>query len=128
MDPISDFFTRIKNGYRARKDSVIVPYSKMKEEIARLLEARGYIASSEKKGRKVRKFLEINLRYEGKEPALADFKRISKPSQRLYTDARSIRAVRQGSGLLVVSTSKGLMSGDDARKAGIGGEMIAEVW
>lgn len=127
-DPISDFFTRIKNGYRARKDSVLVPYSKMKDEIARLLEARGYIAGSEKKGRKVRKFLEIKLRYEGKEPALLDYQRVSRPSQRLYTNARAIRAVRQGTGLLVVSTSKGLMSGDEAQKAGIGGEMIAKVW
>lgn len=127
-DPISDFFTRIKNGYRAKKASVLVPYSAMKEHLAAVLEERNYIAGFEKRGRKVRKFLDIKLRYDDTVPALTDARRISKPSRRLYVTKDAIRPVRQGFGLMIVSTSKGLMSGEAARKAGMGGEIIAEVW
>ena len=128
MDPISDFFIRIQNAYRVKKGAVVVPYSNLKAEIARLLEARGYIMSFERKGRKVRKFLEIKLRYDGGRPALTALRRVSKPSRRLYVRRRELRPVRQGFGTAIVSTSKGLMSGEDARKAGLGGEVIAEVW
>ena len=128
MDPIADMLTQIKNGYRARKSSVIFPYSKLKSEIVEVLASRGYIAGLEKKGRKVRKFLEVKLRYDGTTPALEGARRISKPSRRLYVPARDIRPVRQGFGLVILSTSKGIMSGEDARKARVGGEIIAEVW
>lgn len=128
MDPISDLFIRIKNGYRAKKPMVIVPFSAFKAEIARVLAARGYIGAAEKRGRKVRKFLELELRYSGGAPALADVRLISKPSRRIYVTKDIIRPVRQGHGLLIVSTSRGVMSGEDARKAGIGGVAIAEVW
>ena len=128
MDPISDFFTRIQNAYRAKKSTVVVPYSNLKSEIARLLEERGYILGFERKGRKVRKFLEITLRYEAGAPAMSAMRRISKPSRRLYVAKGEIRPVRQGFGLAIISTSKGLMSGEKARQAGVGGEIIAEVW
>ena len=82
----------------------------------------------EKKGRKVRKFLEVGLRYDGVSPALTHIRRLSKPSRRLYLRKDEIRPVRQGFGLLIVSTSKGLMSGEEARKSGLGGEAIAEIW
>lgn len=128
MDPVGDFFNRIRNGYAAGNASVLVPYSALKEEIARLLESKRYIAGYEKKGRKIRKFLEVKLRYEAKRPALHGVRRLSRPSRRLYTSVSDIRTVRQGFGTLIISTSKGLMTGEDARKAGIGGETIAEVW
>ena len=128
MDPISDFFTRIRNGYHARLATVVLPYSKLKEEIARILEAKRYIAGVEKKGRKVRKFLEVKLRFDGTNPAIHGVRILSKPSRRLYVKADGIKAVRQGFGVLIVSTSKGLMTGDDAKKASLGGEMIVEVW
>lgn len=127
-DPISDFLIRLKNASRARKETVVVSYSTMKEEIARVLKERGYIAGFEKKGRRVRKFLEVKLQYDGASPALHDVKRISKSSRRLYTGAKEIKPVRQGFGLLILSTSKGLMSGEQARKAGVGGEVIAEIY
>ena len=127
-DPIADFFNRIRNGYAAKNATVLVPYSKLKEEIARLLEAKRSIAGFEKKGRKIRKFLEVHLRYDGTKPAIRGVKRISRPSRRLYIHAADIRSVRQGFGFLIVSTSKGLMTGEDARKARLGGEIIAEVW
>ena len=127
-DPISDFFNRIQNAYRAERAATIVPYSRLKEEIAKVLEAKNYIAGYEKKGRKVRKFLEVKLRYDGTMPAMHGVKRLSRPSRRLYAGASDIRPVKQGYGFLVISTSKGLMSGDEARKATLGGELIAEIW
>lgn len=128
MDPISDFFIQIKNGYHARKDAVVVPYSKVKEEIARILEEKKYIAGFEKKGRKIRKFLEVGLAYDGNAPVLNGIKRLSKPSRRLYIKKGEIWPIKQGFGILIVSTSRGIMTGDNAKKAGLGGEMIAEVW
>ncbi|OHA09555.1 MAG: 30S ribosomal protein S8 [Candidatus Sungbacteria bacterium RIFCSPLOWO2_01_FULL_60_25] len=128
MDPIADFFIRIKNGYRAKKPAVLIPFSQLKAEITRVLEARGYIGAIEKKGRKVRKFLEIGLLYPDGAPALGGVRLISKPSRRIYLKRNEIRPVRQGHGLLVISTSRGVMSGEDARKAGVGGVAIAEVW
>ena len=128
MDPITDFFIRIKNAYRAKKHVVVVPSSRMKEELARLLAERKYIAGWEKKGRKIRKFIELELLYDGVTPALSEVKRISKSSRRMYLGTRDIKPVRQGFGLLIISTSKGIMSGEDARKARLGGEAIAEVW
>ncbi len=128
MDPIADFFIRIKNGYRARKATVVVPHSKMKAEIARILAERGYLEGVEEKGRKVRKFLELKLRYHGALAAFTDVKLISRPSRRLYLKGGEIRSPRQGFGMLIISTSKGLLTDAEARKAGVGGEAIAEVW
>lgn len=128
MDPIADMFVRIQNGYRAKHAAVVLPYSKLKGRIADVLVARGFIAAVEKKGRKVRKFLELELRYEGVTPAMRTFRRISRPSRRLYLSSRDIRPVRQGFGLLIVSTPQGVLSGEAARKANVGGEPIAEVW
>lgn len=128
MDPIADMLVRIQNGYRAKLPAVVVPYSRLKERIADVLHARGFVVGVEKRGRKVRKFLELTLRYEGAAPAMVGFRRLSKPSRRLYLKGSGIRPVRQGFGLLIVSTSQGVMSGEEAKKAGVGGEVIAEVW
>ncbi len=128
MDPLADMFTRIQNSYRAKKPTLIVAYSKLKEEILRILQGRGYVADYEKRGRKIRKFLEIKLRYDGETPAIERIRRVSKSSRRLYVARDEIRPVRQGYGLAIISTSRGLMSGEEARKAGVGGEIIAEVW
>lgn len=128
MDPISDFLIQIKNGYRAGKSSVVVPYSTIKEKIAKLLEAKQYVSSSEKKGRKIKKFLEVELRYNDKIPALTEVRRVSKLSRRIYVSKDKIKPVRQGFGFAIISTSKGLMTGEEALKAGLGGEVIAEFW
>lgn len=127
-DPISDMLIRIQNGYRAKKEAVVLPYSKLKERIAHILEDKRYIAGVGKKGRKVRKFLEIKLRYEGTAPAITGIKRISKPSRRIYMGRGDLKPVRQGFGTLIISTPKGVMSGEEAKKQGLGGEAIAEVW
>lgn len=128
MDPIADMFVRIQNAYRAKREAVSVPYSEFKDRIADVLAAKGFIAGVEKKGRRVRKFLEIKLAYEGKTPALSGFRRVSKPSRRLYVASRDIRPVRGGIGTLILSTPQGVMTGDDAKKSRIGGEAMVEVW
>lgn len=128
MDPIADMFVRIINGYRAKKEVVIFPHSRLKGELADILRSKGLIAGVEKKGKKVRKFLEVELSYANSVPALSGFRRVSKPSRRLYTTAKAIRPVRGGLGTLILSTSRGLMTGQEAKKTGIGGEPMVEVW
>lgn len=128
MDSIADMFTRIINAYRAGKEAVIIPHSNSKSAIMRVLKERDFIADISKKGKKTRKFLEVVLRYENKIPAMAGFVRVSKPSRRLYASKGEIEKIRRGYGMLILSTSKGVMSGEEAKKAGLGGEVIAKVW
>jgi small subunit ribosomal protein S8 len=127
-DPIGDMLVRLKNAYRAKHETVLVPHSNLKQALAELLMAKGYISEIEKKGKKVKKFLDLKLKYEAGEPALIDARRISKPSRRLYTTAADIKQVKYGHGMAVISTSKGLMSDKDAKEKKLGGEIIAEIW
>ena len=127
-DPIADMLVRISNAYRAKREVVILPYSRLKDRIAEVLAAKHFIADTEKKGRKVRKSLEVKLAYDDGRPGLSGFRRVSKPSRRLYVGARDIRPIRGGLGTLILSTPQGIMTGEEAKKAGVGGEAIAEVW
>ena len=127
-DPISDFLTRFKNACNAGNETFSAPHSKMKVEIARLLEEQGYIWGYEVKTSG--KFPEIvvkNKFQEGK-PALTDLKRVSKPGVRRYVNADSIPRVLNGLGIAIISTSKGLMTGHAAKRQNIGGEVLAFVW
>lgn len=128
MDPISDMFIRIKNAYRAGHEAVFIPYSKFKYEIAKTMERSGFVGKVDRKGKRVRKVLEVALKYnvEG-EPAVSGVRLISKPSRRLYTPYGGIRRAEHG-GSWIISTSQGVMSGPEAKKAKVGGELIAEVW
>ncbi len=128
MDPIADMLIRIKNAYRARHEAVIIPYSKLKAEIARVLEERNYIGGVEKRGKKVRKYLELILRYPEGQPAIREIRRISKPSRRIYATRRGLKPVRQDTGMAILSTSRGVMPDSEARKLKVGGEVICEVW
>lgn len=130
QDSISDFIIRLKNSGDAGKESVSVPYSKMIQKIAELLEKQGYIKAQTKKGKKVAgQTIEVNLLpKEANGPRIQGVKRHSKPSKRVYVHSKDIYPVRHGYGMLVVSTSKGLMSGDEARKAKLGGEVLFEIW
>ena len=127
-DPIADMLIRIKNAGTAGKAVTEMPYSKLKEAIASVLFKQGYIASYEKKGKKVQKTLEIGLTYDGKKPRIAGVGRISKPSRRFYMKRDEIKKVKSGYGLLVLSTPKGIMTGDEARKAQVGGEALFKIW
>lgn len=127
-DSISDFIIRIKNGSKAAKESVLVPYSKMAVAIAEALEKEGYVKGHTKKGKKIIKAIEVVLAYEGGKPKVTDVKRISKPSKRIYRKASELRPVRNGFGRLIVSTPKGILTDSEARKAGVGGEALFEIW
>lgn len=130
MDNIGDLIIRVKNAYLARLKVVRIPYSKMNLAIAKLLEAQGYLkgvteVSIEKKSFKM---IEANLVYQGRNPILTDVKRISKPGLRVYKSCADLPRVLNGLGFAIVSTPKGIMSDREARKIGLGGEVMAYVW
>ena len=127
-DPIADMLIRIKNAGTAGKTVTEMPYSKLKEAIAVVLFKQGYIASYEKKGKKVQKTLEVGIAYDGKKERVAGVARVSKPSRRVYMKADEIKKIKNGYGLLVMSTPKGIMTGDEARKAQVGGEALFKIW
>jgi small subunit ribosomal protein S8 len=128
-DPIADMLTRIRNGVRARHESVEMPSSNMKVSIARVLSDEGFLKGYQVLEDRPFKVLRVDLQYTGKkEPVLTGIKRISKPGLRVYTKAASIPRVYGGLGLAVVSTPKGVMSGHQARRLKVGGEVICHVW
>ena len=127
-DPLSDFLARIKNGYMAHRDSVDAPYSKMKEEIARILKARGYVAGYKTSEENNRKTIVVELKYNGLTAAIEGITRVSKPGQRVYEKTHKIPHVLTGYGMAIVSTSKGIMTDKEARKAKLGGEVLCKIW
>ena len=127
-DPIADMFTRIRNGATARKATVDVPWSRHKEEIARVLQTEGYLegVSVAREGHPV---LRLGIRYDGRRrPVINGLERVSRPSLRVYVGAQDIPAVRRGLGVNVLSTSRGVLPDREARKQGVGGEIICKVW
>lgn len=128
-DPIADMLTRIRNGVQARHESVEMPSSTMKVAIARVLKDEGFIKGYQLLEGRPFKMLRLDLQYTGKkEPVLTGIKRISKPGLRVYTKAATIPRVYGGLGVAVVSTPKGVMSGQEARRLHLGGEVICHVW
>ena len=118
----------IKNAQAVLIPQIEVDFSNLKYEIAKILERRGFVGKVTKSGKKTDKTLEIVLKYEDKVPAISGMKRISKSGQRIYLSSQKIRSVRGGYGISVISTSKGLMTGSEARKQNLGGEIICEIW
>lgn len=127
-DPISDFLTRIKNATRAAKEELNVPFSKIKAEIARILQEEGYIWSYEVEANDGKPQIKVRLKYQGKRSVITDVKRVSKPGLRQYVGVDDIPRVLGGLGISIVSTPKGVMTGAKARKANVGGELLAYVW
>lgn len=128
MDSIADMLNRIRNAQAVLKEEVLVPFSSLKYEIARILEKQGFVKKAEKKGRTHKKVIEITLKYDEKRPAISGLKKISRPGQRIYKGFREIRPVKGGYGIAIISTPKGLMTNKEARKQKLGGEIICEVW
>lgn len=128
MDPIADMIVRIKNATDSKKESVVFSYSKLKLAILDVLLKEGYIKSFGKKGKKVVKFIEVGLIYNGKEPRINGVKRISKSSKRIYFGNKDIRKVKNGLGNLILSTPKGIMTDKMAREQKVGGEALFEIW
>ncbi len=110
------------------KETIELPYSKMRHEIAKILEREKFILGSQIHGRRSRKFLELRLQYENKKPVISGLRRVSKPGQRIYLPFSKVRKVKGGSGISIISTSKGLLTDREARKQKIGGEVFCEVW
>lgn len=128
-DPIADMLTRIRNATRTYKDSVDVPASKFKEQIAKILVKEGYLASYERVNEGKFDLLRIQLKYGHKrEQVIKHIERISRPGRRAYVSHEDLPRIHKGLGLAVVSTSKGLLADRDARKEGIGGEVICVIW
>lgn len=128
-DPIADMLTRIRNGIQARHDRVELPSSRLKVEIARILKSEGFISNFKLVEDKVQNTLRIYLKYsEDGEPVIHGIERISRPGRRVYRNKQEIPRVLGGLGLAIVSTSKGVLSGHEAAKTGIGGEVLCQVW
>jgi small subunit ribosomal protein S8 len=128
-DPIADFLTRIRNGLRADHDEVEMPSSAFKAEIARILQEQGYIDGYETESARVGKVLRVRLKYtEDRKPVITGIERLSKPGRRRYVNAGEVPRVYGGMGTAIVSTSRGVMTGHDARRQGVGGELVARVW
>jgi len=131
-DPIADFLTRVRNAIRAAHETVDVPASKLKGELARILDEQGYIESfaimpAPEGG--PGQVIQIRLKYtDDRRSAITGLRRVSRPGRRTYVDSKSIPKVLGGMGTSIVSTSQGVMTGHDARAAGIGGEVLAQVW
>jgi small subunit ribosomal protein S8 len=127
-DPIADMIVRIKNASDSKKESVVFPYSKLKAAIMEVLFKEGYVKSFSKKGKKIQKFIDAVLVYEGGAPKIKGVERVSKTSKRVYNKVSDIRKVRNGMGLLILSTPKGIMTDKMAREAKTGGEALFKIW
>ena len=128
-DPIADMLTRIRNANQMRYKEVEVPASKMKLEIARILKDEGFIVDFKVKKNDVQNIIVLTLKYgEKKERVITGLKRISKPGLRVYAKAEEVPTVLNGLGIAIMSTSKGVMTGKDAKKQSLGGEVLAYIW
>jgi small subunit ribosomal protein S8 len=128
-DPIADMLTRLRNAGAAGHTSVVMPASRLKAEIARVLREEGYIRGFDLQDDKGKRMLRVQLRYSGKkQPMLMGLKRISRPGLRVYTKRTDIPRVYGGVGTAILSTPRGVMTGDQARRLGLGGEILCQVW
>lgn len=127
-DPIGDLLIQIKNASMAGKSRIELPYSGMKMEVAKILSQTGYVGSVGKTGQAPKFMLTVEIKYDGKDPVITDVKRVSKPGLRLYVNKRTIPTVVGGMGIAILSTPQGVMSGAEAKKRGIGGELLCTIW
>ncbi|MFH1426184.1 MAG: 30S ribosomal protein S8 [Candidatus Kerfeldbacteria bacterium] len=127
-DPISDMLTRIRNSQDAHKSEVLIPYSKMKHQLADILAEEGYIVSAEKEDGIGRPQIKVVLKYAVNEPAIQTIRRVSKPGRRVYVGAKKLPYVFDNLGIAIISTSQGLMTNNKARGEKLGGEVICEVF
>ena len=128
-DPIADMLTRIRNANSSKHESVSVPCSKLRIEIAKILDKEGYIAGYEVIEDEIQGIIKINLKYgPGKQKVITGLKRVSKPGLRVYASKENLPKVLKGLGIAIISTSKGIMTDKEARKLNVGGEVLAFVW
>ena len=127
-DPIADFLTSIRNAAAAKHQRVDVPASKLKSEIARILKEEGYISNYKTQEEDGKLILRVYLKYGGSDSAIRDLARISRPGCRVYIGRDEIKRVQGGLGISIMITPKGVMTGRQARREGVGGELLCEVW
>jgi small subunit ribosomal protein S8 len=130
-DSIGDFIIQLKNAGNAGIEFVSVPYSEFRFNIAEKLKEKDFVKSVSKKGKKIKKFLEVELQYiddKKRKPRINDVARISKPSRRIYKKANELFPVKYGKGALILSTPEGILTGDEARKKRVGGEALFKIW
>jgi small subunit ribosomal protein S8 len=127
-DPIADMLSRITNAINVRAETVDMPYSKIKEEMARILQAEGYLQKVDTMKKMEKQFLRIALKYSAKKAVISCLQRVSKPGKRIYVNRRKLPKIHAGFGTALVSTSRGIMTDDTARAQNLGGEVLCYVW
>jgi small subunit ribosomal protein S8 len=127
-DPIADMLTRIRNAINVRKNEVVLPHSKVKQSVAELLKSNGFLTDVSVSDATVGKSMKIVINDEGENARITEIVRLSKPGRREYVGSAEIPAVKRGRGVVIVSTSRGMMTGAQARKQGVGGELICKVY
>ncbi|HEY4495494.1 MAG TPA: 30S ribosomal protein S8 [Candidatus Paceibacterota bacterium] len=127
-DSIGDFIIQLKNASNAGLEFVSVPYSEFKFQVAEKLREKGYIKSVSKRGKKIKKSIYIEIQYINKKPKIKEVSRISKPSRRVYKKTFEIYPIKYGKGALLLSTPKGVLTGEEARKNKVGGEALFKIW
>jgi small subunit ribosomal protein S8 len=128
-DPVSDYLTRIRNGLSAQHREVEVPASRLKKEMSRILKEQGYIVDYAVEPRPVGETIRIELKYtQDREPVISGMERVSRPGRRRYVNRTQVPRVFGGMGTAIVSTSRGVMSGHEAKAEGVGGEVVAYIW
>ncbi|MBN2057539.1 MAG: 30S ribosomal protein S8 [Candidatus Saganbacteria bacterium] len=128
-DPIADMLIRIKNAQGVRKETVDLPHSRLREEVARVLVEEGYLAKVDAMKRMEKKFLRLSLKYgQDKKGIIKGLRRVSKPGRRVYSDSCSLPRIQAGFGTAVLSTSRGIMTDEAARTEKVGGEVLCYIW
>ncbi len=127
-DPISDMLARIRNANAVNKTEIALPYSKIKESVAKVLAKSNFIISVSVDGKGTAKTLQLTLSSSERSPKITAIKRLSKPGRRIYAGTKDIPWVKQGRGIVIISTANGIMSGEDAKRLRLGGELICEVY
>ena len=127
-DPIADMIIRIKNALMAHHETVVVPHSKMKEEISKILKANQYVEEYRVEAKAPQAEIIFKLKYVGRQPVITDVKRVSKPGRRVYASSSQIPKSLGGYGITIISTSKGIMTDKEARQQNVGGEVLCQIW
>lgn len=127
-DPIADMLTRIRNGYLAHHQQVVVPHSNLKFQLAQKLQQLGYLQSVDLDDHSSTKQLALTLKYQDKLPVVTSIKRVSKPGRRVYTKSHNLKPVLAGLGATIVTTSGGIFTDKEAKQKGLGGEIICQIW
>lgn len=128
LDQVADMLTRIRNGQMSGKSDVVLPFSKIKLAIAQILKKKGCVRAASIYSEGNKNFLKVNLKYENGHPFIRGIKRISHQGQRIYVKKGAIPVVKNGFGFAIISTSQGVLTSDEAREKGLGGELVCEIW